>query len=42
MFESEQQVILNRIHNLANDLKAGLISWSEFDAQVEAIIKKIT
>ena len=33
-------VFKNQIHNLALDLKSGLIDWGTFDTKLDAIIEK--
>ena len=38
MTTEERIRMINRIHNLANNLKSGLIDWEEFDKQIEALI----
>lgn len=35
---SKKQIMFMDIHNLANDLKSGLISWREFDKKLNLII----
>ena len=37
--DTKRNMLVNRIHNLANDLKSGLITWEYFDEQLEKVIE---
>ena len=36
-----KSILINRIHNEALDLKTGLITWKEFDKELEKIVQNI-
>ncbi len=35
----KHEALFNLIHNLANDLKAGLIDWYEFDKRLAVLLE---
>lgn len=39
--ELRMQRFINRIHNLANNLKSGLIDWQEFDKKVTKAVGQV-
>lgn len=38
MLMADKEKLKGQIHNLANDLKSGQISWSVFDEKLEKIL----